>query len=59
MVSQQSVFIINVLGAGEMDRNKDLSDLDKGQIMVLNLLFQPSVSGLHKPYHFPSKYAQC
>lgn len=34
MVNKQSVLIINVLDAGEISRNKDLSDFDKGQIVM-------------------------
>lgn len=34
MVSKQLIQVINVLDAGEMDKNKDLGDFDKGQIVM-------------------------
>lgn len=40
MESKQSVFIINFLDAGEMDRNKDRSDFDKDQTVMARRLDQ-------------------
>lgn len=34
MISKQSVLGIKVLDAGEMGRNKELSDFDKAQIIM-------------------------
>jgi len=39
MVSKQSVLVFDVLDAGEMGRNKDLSDFDKGQIVMARYLW--------------------
>jgi len=40
MVSKQSGLVINMLDAGEMGRNKDLSNFDKGQIVMAGHLGQ-------------------
>lgn len=37
-MSKQSVLVVNVLDAGEMGRLEDLSDFDKGQIIVARRL---------------------
>jgi len=40
MVIKQSVLVIDMLDAGEMGRNKDLSDFHKGQIVLARRLGQ-------------------